>query len=86
MFPGPIRVIDNGVLDLLVVSSLHLDRDGQPLWSLRRLDDISIPPISNRVLGVVVKDEFVNGVDQIKVAPPWDIVGLNDRDRLAHAA
>ena len=64
------------------IAALHLDRNRQPCRPLRRLDQVPIPPIPSRVLRIVEQHELVDAVDQIEIALPGDVAGLDDGDAL----
>src|ERR1700694_3912147 len=57
-----------------------MDRNRQPLQSRRGLDAIPVAPIALGVLQVVVKDEQVDVVNEVKIAAPRYIVRLDDAD------
>src|SRR5205823_14648122 len=80
----PIGLAHDGLVDSLVVAALRLDRDRQPLCSLRRLDAVAVAPVAPGELPVVVEDELVDARDQVEVALPRDVAGLDDRDGLRH--
>jgi hypothetical protein len=73
------RPIDLGVADQLG-SVPVVDWHGQPAQTLGRLDPVAIPPVALRELQVVVHDEQVDVVDEIEVAPPRQVIRLNDAD------
>jgi hypothetical protein len=55
-----------------------MNRDGDPLPSLRGLDLVSIPPAMLVVLHVIVKNEEVGAADLVEIAPPRQIGRLQD--------
>src|SRR6266576_3718099 len=55
-----------------------VDRDGQPMGASWRLDAISVAPTVLVVLNIVVEDEYVRTMDEIKVPTPRDVGRLND--------
>src|SRR3954454_19529661 len=80
----PVGVVHARLVDPLVIAALDLDRDRQPLRPLGGLDAIPVAPVPPRELPVVVEDELVDAVDEVEIALPRDVAGLDDRDRLRH--
>ena len=63
-----------------MVFTLHLDRDGEPLLPLRRLDLVAITPVAPCELHVVVKNKFIHCGDHVEVSLPRNVVGLENSD------
>ena len=76
---GPARIGDSRILYFLKVIALNCYRNRQPLGTGRRLDQVTIAPVSSGVLHVVEEDEFVDRIDQIEVTLPGNVVRLNNR-------
>ena len=57
-----------------------MDWDGEPGEAAGGFDFVSVAPVVFGVLEVVVEDEDVYAVDDVKVAAPGDIVGLDDAE------
>src|SRR5947209_18064875 len=81
----PCGIGDAGFLDRLQIAAFDVDRNGEPQETLRRLDAVAVPPVPLRELGVVEQDEFIDVPNEIEVAFPRYVAGLDDRDGLRHA-
>ncbi len=68
-----------------MVLALDLHGNGQPLHALRCFDLVTIAPIPPGGLHVIVEDKFIHGSDHVKIAFPWDVVGLDDGDLFHNA-
>lgn len=73
----PPGVVDPGLSNRLMPAEAIVDGDGQPSESVGRLDPISVAPVILCVLDVVVQDELVGPIDEIKVPLPWNVVRLD---------
>ena len=76
----PLGTFDFGLANGLVIFTLDLDRNRQPLHPLWRLDLVAVPPVAPGVLHVVIEDEFIHCSDHVETALPWDVVRLEDGD------
>src|SRR4029079_5756224 len=72
VFSAPFGIAQQRFLDRLAKMVKHWNR--QPSNPTRCLDLVPIPPVVLRKLGRVIKDEFVDAVDQVEVALPRDVV------------
>ena len=77
---------DDRLVDSLVVAAFHAHGNRQPPSAVRGLNPVAVAPVAARELPVVVEDELVDAVDEVEVALPRDVAGLDDRDRLCHLA
>src|SRR5947208_12501329 len=84
MFPSPLGIAYGHFIDFLEILALHFDRNRQPERPVGGLDEIAISPVPDRVLHVIVEDELVDGINQVEVTPPWDVIGLDDGDSFGH--
>src|SRR5258708_3048400 len=82
----PVSLADHRLVDPLLEPCLDPLRDREPMQSLWGLDEIAVAPVPLRELAVVEQDELVNHVDQVEVALPGDVVGLDDRHPLRACA
>ena len=55
-----------------------LDRNREPSRATGGLDSIPVAPVSARVLDIVEQNELIHRVDQVEVALPRNVTGLND--------
>ncbi len=53
-----------------------LYRDAEPFDPMPGLDQVPVPPVMNSILYIIQEDKFIDGLDHIKIAFPWYIVGL----------
>ncbi len=67
-----------GYFHVLYRHSSAVDGDGEPLQTLRCLYDVSVSPISPRVLAVIVENELVRLGYQPEIPSPRDVVALDD--------
>ena len=67
-----------------MVAAFHLYGNRQPRGSMSCPDPVAIPPVVLGVLEVVLKNELVDPVDEIRVSLPRDTAGLNDRYTLPY--
>ena len=81
----PCRIGYAGFFDGLQIPAFDVDRNGEPQETVRRLDAVAVPPVPLRELGVVEQDEFIDVPNEIEVALPRYVAGLDDRDGLGHA-
>src|SRR5512146_2434719 len=51
---------------------------------VRSLDPVPVPPISRGVLHLIVQNELVNRMDDVKISLPRDVIALEDRNPLTH--
>ena len=56
------------------------DRYAHPLYALWGLDEVAIAPVILGELHVVVKNELIDSCNNVEVALPRDVVGLQDSD------
>ena len=84
MFGGPIRIADDGLLNGLAKVALAPHGNGEPANSVRGLDLVAISPVGTRVLHIIEKNEFIHVSDQIKIAFPGDVVGLENGNSFRH--
>ncbi len=54
------------------------NRYTHPLNALRSLDEVAIAPVVLGKLHVVIKNEFIDSRNKVKVTLPWDVVGLKN--------
>jgi hypothetical protein len=47
--------------------------------TIRCFYDVSVSPVAPGVLEIVQKDELLNRINQIEVALPGNVIGLDDR-------
>jgi hypothetical protein len=80
MCKGPVRTIDQRIFNFLVILTLNLNRNRQPLYAVRGLDLVSVAPVAPGVLHVVVEDKLIYEGDHVEIALPRDVVGLKDGD------
>ena len=79
---GPVVAIDQRVPDALVVLALDLYGHGEPLCPLGRLDEVPVSPVPSGVLHVVIQDELIDMGDEVEVAFPRNVIGLQDGNAL----
>jgi hypothetical protein len=72
-FP-PLAVRDFGVLDGLVISSFLLDRNGEPLQTVWCFCFVAVSLVPAGESHVGVKNEFVDGGNQVDVSLPRNVV------------
>src|SRR5207249_10607823 len=53
--------------------------------TIGRLDDVSISPVSFGVLNIVEQDELLHRIDEVEVAFPRNVIGLDDRHLLGQS-
>ena len=75
----PVWVADHGFVDHLKVLTFDFNGYGQPDCPIGRLDSISVPPVSPRILHVIKQNKFVDQIYQVKVSLPRNVVGLDQR-------
>jgi hypothetical protein len=80
---SPHGIADLDLVDPLREPSADADWDRQPADATRGLDPVAVAPVALGVLAVVEEDELVDQVDEVEVALPGDVAGLDDRDLFA---
>lgn len=81
-FALPENLITARLMTRRYVNALLLHRDGQPLHTLWCLDLVAVTPVAAGILHVVIKNKFIHRSNQIEIALPGDVVGLDNSDSL----
>jgi hypothetical protein len=68
-----LAVIDLCVSDLLFVSLREVDRNRQPIRTAGRVKAISVAPVPTGILNVVIKNECVNIINEVKISLPGQV-------------
>jgi hypothetical protein len=83
MTSGPIAIAHLDLVDPLTRAAFDANRNREPARAVRGLDAVAAAPVAFRELAVVEEDELVDQVDEVEVALPGDVAGLDDRDLFA---
>ena len=78
MSDRPVRIVQRHFADLPI--QIRSGGDGQPIYAIGSLNPVPVTPVVFCVLHVVVKDENVCIVNEVKVAFPGYIIGLENHD------
>jgi hypothetical protein len=71
--PGDVDLIDG---DIFRLSALAMNRDCEPLDTMRSFYSISVAPTAFIVLDIIEKHEDVGLVNLVEITTPGDIGGL----------
>ena len=52
--------------------------NGKPSWPVPGHQFVPVAPVGMRILDVVIKDEKINVMDEVEIALPGDVVGLQN--------
>ena len=83
MPPIPSGVADHRFVYLLEILAFDFYGYAQPPQAVRRFDLVSVSPVPSRVLRVIVQDELIHEIYDVKISLPGDVIRLNNGNFLS---